>query len=379
MKKAIQFGAGNIGRGFIGGLLSGAGYHVVFADVNDTIIDKINEDGKYTIFVKDVESKEQVITDISGVNSTKPELIDEIKEAEIITTAVGLRVLPIIAPSVAKGIVARKEAGSTAYLNIIACENAIKGSSQLKEAVYEHLNDDEKAYADEYVGFPDCSVDRIVPPVRLDNPIDVVVENYYEWNVEEASFKGEVPKIEGMNLADNLMAYIERKLFTLNTGHCITAYLGNYKGYKTIDESIADEEIYTIVKKAMEQSGMALVNKYGFDKETHFKYIEKIISRFKNPYLVDDTARVGREPLRKLSATDRLAKPTMTALEYDLPVDALLTGIAAALKYNNADDPQSVELQDKVKALGVKDALKEVSGIADEKVLDQVVEIYNTL
>lgn len=379
MKKAIQFGAGNIGRGFIGGLLSGAGYHVVFADVNDTIIDKINEDGKYTIFVKDVESKEQVITDISGVNSTKPELIDEIKEAEIITTAVGLRILPIIAPSVAKGIAARKEAGSTAYLNIIACENAIKGSSQLKEAVYEHLNDDEKAYADEYVGFPDCSVDRIVPPVRLDNPIDVVVENYYEWNVEEASFKGEVPKIEGMNLADNLMAYIERKLFTLNTGHCITAYLGNYKGYKTIDESIADEEIYTIVKKAMEQSGMALVNKYGFDKETHFKYIEKIISRFKNPYLVDDTARVGREPLRKLSATDRLAKPTMTALEYDLPVDALLTGIAAALKYNNADDPQSVELQDKVKALGVKDALKEVSGIADEKVLDQVVEIYNTL
>ncbi|MCI5623920.1 mannitol-1-phosphate 5-dehydrogenase, partial [Anaerostipes sp.] len=293
--------------------------------------------------------------------------------------AVGLRILPIIAPSVAKGIIARKEAGSEAYLNIIACENAIKGSSQLKEAVYEHLNDDEKSYADKYVGFPDCSVDRIVPPVRLDNPIDVVVENYYEWNVEEASFKGEVPKIEGMNLADNLMAYIERKLFTLNTGHCITAYLGNYKGYKTIDESIADEEIYTIVKKAMEQSGMALVNKYGFDKEAHFKYIEKIISRFKNPYLVDDTARVGREPLRKLSATDRLAKPTMTALEYNLPVDALLTGIAAALKYNNADDPQSVELQDKIKTLGVKDALKEISGINNETVLEQVVDIYNTL
>ena len=112
----------------------------------------------------------------------------------------------------------------------------------------ETLNNEEKAYADKYVGFPDCSVDRIVPPVRLDNPIDVVVENYYEWNVEEASFKGAVPQIEGMNLADNLMAYIERKLFTLNTGHCITAYLGNYKGFKTIDESIADEEILNCKK-----------------------------------------------------------------------------------------------------------------------------------
>lgn len=249
MKKAIQFGAGNIGRGFIGGLLSKAGYHVVFADVNQKIIDKINEDKKYTIFVKDVESSEIVITDISGVNSTKPELIDEVKEAEIITTAVGVRILPIIAPSIAEGIKARKENGSEEYLNIIACENAVKASSQLKEAVYGNLNDEEKAYADKYVGFPDCSVDRIVPPVRLDNPIDVVVENYYEWNVEEASFKGAVPQIEGMNLADNLMAYIERKLFTLNTGHCITAYLGNYKGFKTIDESIADEEIFKTVKK----------------------------------------------------------------------------------------------------------------------------------
>ena len=125
MKKAIQFGAGNIGRGFIGGLLSEAGYHVVFADVNQEIVDKINEDKKYTIYVKDVESKEIVITDISAVNSTKPELIDEIKEAEIITTAVGVRILPIIAPSVADGIKARKATGSEEYLNIIACEKKL--------------------------------------------------------------------------------------------------------------------------------------------------------------------------------------------------------------------------------------------------------------
>lgn len=53
MKKAIQFGAGNIGRGFIGALLAEAGYHVVFADVNEAVIDKINADGTYTVHVMD--------------------------------------------------------------------------------------------------------------------------------------------------------------------------------------------------------------------------------------------------------------------------------------------------------------------------------------
>ena len=124
---------------------------------------------------------------------------------------------------------------------------------------------------------------------------------------------------------------------------------------------------------------MALVKKYGFDKEAHFKYIDKIINRFKNPYLEDDPARVGREPLRKLSAADRLAKPVTTALKYNLPVDALLTGMAAALKYDNPDDPQSAELQDKIKNLGVKNALKEISGIENESILDQVAEIYTNI
>ena len=379
MKKAIQIGAGNIGRGFIGGLLSNAGYHVVFADVNQQVIDKINEDGTYTIHVMDVESSEQVITNISGVNSTTPAMVDEIVEAEIITTAVGLVILPRIAPAIAQGIEKRMAEGVDAYLNIIACENAIKASSQLKEAVYGQLSEEAKAYADKYVGFPDCSVDRIVPPVRCENPIDVVVEAYYEWNVEEASFKGEIPQIEGMNLAGNLMAYIERKLFTLNTGHCITAYLGFLKGYATIDESIADEEIFTVVKSAMTESGMGRVKKHGLDKEAHLKYIDKIINRFKNPYLKDDVVRVGREPLRKLSATDRLAKPTLTAAGYGLPVDHLLVGIAAALHYKNDQDPQSVELQQKVEELGIRGVLKEVSGIEDESLLQTIEANYSKL
>ena len=376
MKKAIQFGAGNIGRGFIGALLEEAGYHVVFADVNKEVIDKINADKCYTVHIMDVECSELKITNISGVDSTKEEVLEEIKEAEIITTAVGLTILPRIAPTIAKGIVLRQKAGVKSNLNIIACENAIKASSQLKEAVYAQLDDAAKAYAQEYIGFPDCSVDRIVPPVKSENFIDVVVENYYEWNVEQAAFKGAIPEIKGMNLADNLMAYIERKLFTLNTGHCITSYLGFLKGYATIDESIADEKIYTIVKAAMTESGNGLIQKYSFDKQAHMKYIDKIIGRFKNPYLKDDVARVGREPLRKLSESDRLIKPLMTAVGYGLPVDNIILGIGAALHYDNAADSQSVELQQKIKECGISATIKEISGISDESLLQKIEKAY---
>jgi mannitol-1-phosphate 5-dehydrogenase len=378
MKTAIQFGGGNIGRGFIGMLLSQAGYRVVFADVAAPIIDRLNQDGCYTVHIMDTEVEDVLISNVCGMSSAGEEVVQEIAKPEttILTTAVGLRILPIIAPNVAKGIQQRKAAGVQVPLNIIACENAIRATSQLKEHVYKLLSEEEKAYAEEYIGFADCSVDRIVPPVRSENPIDVVVEKYCEWNVEKASLKGEIPNIPGMNLASNLMAYIQRKLFTLNTGHCITAYTGVLSGHKTIDESIADPKIYELVHAAMQQSGDGLIQEFGFDKDAHYKYIDKIISRFKNPYLQDDVARVGREPLRKLSATDRLVSPLKTAMKYGLPVDKLIVGIGAALRYDNPDDPQSVELQAKIAEKGVQAAFAEISGVDDTAVLEQVAAAY---
>ena len=378
MKKAIQFGAGNIGRGFIGALLSKAGYHVVFADVNTEIINKINSDKKYTIHVMDTICSEEEISNISGVISTSDEIYKEIVEAEIITTAVGPVVLPRIASTIAKGIALRKEKGIKTYLNIIACENAIKASSQLEEEVKKYLNEEEIEYLKEFVGFPNCSVDRIVPPVKSENILDVVVENYYEWNVEKSAFKGEIPKIEGMNLVDNLMAYIERKLFTLNTGHAITAYFGYLKGYETIEESIKDEVIYGFVKNAMIESGKGLIAKYNFDEEAHYKYIDKIIDRFKNPYLKDDVARVGREPLRKLNENDRLIKPLITARGFNINTDNLLLGVGAALHYDNKEDSQSVQLQSLINEKGTKASLAEISKISgDTDVLDKIEKYYD--
>lgn len=379
MKKAVQFGAGNIGRGFIGALLSQAGYHVTFADVAEPVIDKINADKTYTVHVMDVQCEDQTITGIRGVNSTKPEAIQAIAEAELVTTAVGLVILPRIAPAIAAAIEKRRADGMKEPMNIIACENAIRATLQLKEAVYGVLSEKGKAYADEYVGFPDCAVDRIVPPVKSENFIDVVVESYFEWDVERSGFRGEIPEIPGMSLVDDLMAYIERKLFTLNTGHCITAYLGKLRGLPTIDKAIADPDVFATVYAAMQESGAGLIKKHDFDAEKHVTYINKIIGRFKNPYLQDDVTRVGREPLRKLSPTDRLIKPLTTAAGYGLPVGHLITGVGAALRYDNPEDKQSVELQAKIAEKGVRAAAAEVTGLANKGLLQAIVAEYNRL
>ena len=259
--KAIQFGAGNIGRGFIGAVLAEAGYEVIFADVVEELLNQINERKAYTVHVMDTNKYDVDIKGISAVNSGSDNAVQAVTEASIITTAVGLRILKFVAPTIAKGLKARKEKNVETPLNVIACENGIRATSQLKELVFAQLDEDTAAWAKTHVGFPDAAVDRIVPPVHCEVPLDVAVEEYFEWDVEKASFVGEIPVIKGMTLVDNLEAYLERKLFTLNTGHATAAYLGKIRGYQTINESIADPEIYAVVKAAMQQSGEGLVRK----------------------------------------------------------------------------------------------------------------------
>ena len=381
MKKAIQFGAGNIGRGFIGNILSQNGYEVCFADINKAVIDELNKKHEYVVEVVGENCQEILIKNVYGVMSNSSDIFEEIKKTNLITTAVGPVVLPIIAKTLAEGIKTRMEAGIKDYLNIIACENMIKGSSFLKEEVYKHIDDNVKKYIETYVGFPDSAVDRIVPPMEKGADIlRVRVEEFNEWIVDKTLFKGEIPNIEGMTLTDNLMAFIERKLFTLNTGHALTAYLGILEGHKTIKESISDEKIKDVVVHAMEESGEVLIKRYHFDRDAHEKYIKKIVSRFENPYLVDEVDRVGREPLRKLGYNDRLIKPLRGTLEYNTKNDNLIHGIAAAMAYRNENDPQAVILKNKIENENLNKAFREITSLSDNpEIEEKVIEVYKTL
>lgn len=382
MKNAVHFGAGNIGRGFIGKLLADADIEVTFADVNEPLVDQLSHRQEYKVKVVGSECKIDTVTHVTAVNSASDDVIDRIVKTDLVTTAVGPAVLDIIAKTIAKGITKRFETGNEQPLNVIACENMVRGTTHLKGEVYKYLDPSLHAKTDELIGFVDSAVDRIVPPVEAanDDPLAVTVESFSEWIVDEQQFKGEIPNIEGMEKTNNLMAFVERKLFTLNTGHCITAYLGCLSGHKTIREAIEDPAIRQQVKQAMHESGEVLIRRYGFDRELHAAYIEKILSRFANPYLVDEVDRVGRQPIRKLGPNDRLIKPLLGTIEYSVENKTLLKGIAAALKYTNDSDPQAVELQTSLNQYGVCKTLAHYTGLDEQsEQVKQIEAIYKQL
>ena len=379
--KALHFGGGNIGRGFIGKILAEAGYEVVFADINMTVIDRLNQDHGYTVHVvgEGVDQKETV-KNVRGINSGDEAAVTaEISDATLVTTAVGPPVLEILAPLLARSLAARYRAGG-APLNIIACENMVRGSSFLKEKVLTAAGDD-AALIDANTGFVDCAVDRIVPPVRGGDadPLAVTVEVFSEWIVDSTQFKGAVPAIAGMIATDKLMAFIERKLFTLNTGHTALAYFGQLAGKKTVGEAMQDDAVRQAAEAVMKESGAVLIRRYAFDPAAHRAYIDKILKRFANPYLHDDIDRVARQPLRKLGAQERFIKPLNGMLEYDLPHDATVRAIAATLHYHNPDDPQAVEMQYYRQAHGIAATLAKYSGFDNTAVVAEIEAAYQAL
>jgi mannitol-1-phosphate 5-dehydrogenase len=351
---------------------------VIFADVNETLIGAIQQDKSYTVFIKDSECESIPVGNISAYHSNSEQLTKEFLNAEVVTTSVGFSVLPYLAPAIVKGLRLRIAEKIAKPLNFFACENGIKGTEFLEEAVLKLLEPQEIEYVKEYCGFANCTVDRIVPPVRSENPLDVVVERFCEWKADSTAVKGDLPKIQGLIFTDKLQAYVERKLLTLNAGHAITAYLGAIKGHKTILDSIQDVKIFPIVKGAMQESGAALIRKHHFNSEDHAAYIEQILKRFQNPYLQDECIRVGREPYRKLSGGDRLILPLKMTEAYGLPNAHLLIGVSAAFHYYDAQEKQSVEMQASIKKEGLRFTICKITGLeGNDLLVEKIVLAYN--
>jgi mannitol-1-phosphate 5-dehydrogenase len=336
-KKAVHFGAGNIGRGFVAQFLHASGYEVVFADVNDDLIGLLQQQPSFEVHEVGEESRTNVVDGYRAINSRSDEeaLVAEIATADVVTTAVGARVLPFVAPVIARGLAARD--ASLAPLAVIACENAINATDSLAEAV-------RQADPAENAVFANCAIDRIVPE-QAAGSLDVTIESFFEWVVESGPFGDDRPDIAGVTWVDDLAPFIERKLFTVNTAHAAAAYHGFARGLGSIREALADEAVLAEVRGALRETTELLVAKHDLDLDEQQAYVEKNLVRISNPHLPDTTERVGRNPLRKLSRHERFVGPATQLAERGLGHDALVRAVRAALDFDVADDAESVELQ----------------------------------
>lgn len=377
--KAVHFGAGNIGRGFIGEILSKNGFSIDFVDINETIINALNERNEYTIQFADESPKETTVKKVGGFNNqTNPEaVIESLSKANIVTTAIGPNILPLIAELIEKGIQKRREQGNKQMLDVIACENMINGSEFLFSKVEEFLSDEDMEYVEQYIGFPNAAVDCIVPIQHHEDPLYVSVEPFSEWMVDETQSKNKELKLEDVEYMEDLEPYVERKLFSVNTGHATIAYVGAYKGYETIDEAIADDNVLAKLRAVLGETGDLLINKWGFDKDTHKAYINKIVSRFENKYISDSITRVARTPIRKLGFDERFIRPICELKKRGLNYGNLVDVVAMVLKYDNNNDSQSVELQVMLKEKPVEEVIKCISSLEDNELIAEIVARYN--
>jgi mannitol-1-phosphate 5-dehydrogenase len=378
--KVLHFGAGNIGRGFIGLLLQKAGYEVCFVDVNQTIVEELNKKREYTVEIADDLHQVILVQGVRAVNGQdEPLVIEEIIQADLITTALGPNILPYIAPALAKGLEQRLKRRNQP-LNIIACENMVGGTSFLKQQILKHLDPSLVGEAEEKIGFPDAAVDRIIPLQKNKDPLHVIVEPFYEWVVDETKWVGLKPTIEGITFVDGLLPYIERKLFTVNTGHATAAYLGYHEGCKTIDEALDNKFVNLTTKHVLEETGHLLIQKYQFDPNEHQQYIKKILSRFINPYLSDEVTRIGRSPIRKLKPTDRFISPAVQCMNIGLVPENLCTGIAAAFLFDYTEDAEAQEIQSSIRVDGLDTAITKYTSLSKENTLHQLIrEKYKQL
>ena len=379
MKKAVMYGGGNIGRGFIGMLFSLSGFQTTFIDVAAPVVEGLNANGKYPVRIISGDTHEDIdVVNVAAVNGNDTDAVAEvIANADIMATAVGVNILKFIIGNIVAGIRRRRELGN-GPLNILICENLMDANKVLEGMLKAQLTEEECAWFDENIGLVEATIGRMVPvqteEMKDGEPLRVCVETYGFLPVDKDAFKGEIPEIKNMIPFAPFDFYIKRKLYIHNMGHATCAYLGDLFGLEYIYQSIDKDEIYIIVKAAMQESAQVLSKHYGVELSPILDHINDLLERFTNSALKDTCKRVGGDPRRKLSPADRLIGASNLALQNGvLPAYITIGAAAAVMRFINEAEDMEQSLD------SAKQVLLEVSQLETDSALAQMILEYYQL
>jgi mannitol-1-phosphate 5-dehydrogenase len=371
--KIIIIGAGRVGLGALGIALALQGHELVFAARREELVNSITRLG-FDVLTKGAIETRLEVRGVRAVKTPSQEFVQEVGGADQIYTSVRPDNLPWVAPQLAEALLYRIKSGVKQPLDVFCCENLKNAGSQLERLIFTNLPFQYAQDVQDRVGFNAAISDRIVSSQEADEQGRQVITADVSGDVlfDTLQLKREFDVMPPFKGLDNFPASIEEKLYILNCGHAVCAYLGYQKGYTYIHEAMADEAINRAVVGAMLESQRALHCKHG--RSLHYAgMINEILASFCNAALMDTIARVGRDPVRKLQADDRLIGPVKLAYRYGIESTNLIKGCAAAFAFGPANDPQASELQKLVREKGIEQALDFISQLRPWNPLAQMI------
>ncbi len=385
-KTFVQFGAGNIGRSFIGRLFAEAGYRVVFIDVDSRLVSLLNERRSYPVVVKQNDRPDQVrlIGGVSAIDGRDREaVIDVLTQADGMATSVGQRGLQAVLPLLAAALELRA-ANNAPPLDLIIAENLRSGAAWFRQNLGPLLP--EGFDLDSRLGLVETSIGKMVPIMPQDalneDPLQLFAEPYDTLIVDRLGFRREVPALAGLKPVNNIAAWVDRKLFLHNMSHAALAYLGYQANPELIYcwQAMELPAVVDAVRAALLQSAAALNRAYPDDlpQEELAAHADDLLNRYRNRALGDTLHRVGRDLGRKLAREDRLIGACLLAAKHGLPFDSLVPPIRAALKFAAPDEQGRVGEADQrilqaVAERGPRAVLGEIAGLDAGQSMDQRV------
>ena len=376
---AVVFGAGSVGRGFLGQLFSESGYEVVFVDLDEPLLAALARHGNYTLRLAGVvKVEDRLIGPVRAVDARDGLAVArEVAAAAVMATAVGARALPAVGAAMARGLALRWESAIEAPLNVIICENLHDAPERLGEHIRGALPRTWLAHATARLGLVPAVIARMspvpTPEQRALDPALIVAEPYKVLPVDRAAFVGPIPEIVGMEAVAPFAAYTSRKLFIHNASHAILGYLGSRRGYEYGYEALEEAWIRSRMEAALDEAALGLIAEYGFEPVALREHIDYLLVRFANKVLADPVTRLARDPLRKLAPGDRLVGAARLAEKHGIKPEGLAWGIAGALVFDDPDDPHAVALQQRIAKQGIAQTLQDVCGIRRDEALGELV------
>jgi mannitol-1-phosphate 5-dehydrogenase len=332
-----------------------------------------------------------LVTNVRGIHGGDTAAVSlEVSEADLVATAVGKKALPYIMQPIAEGLMRRLKEHPSRPLDIVICENIRNGARVFSEGLRRHLPPE---YAfDENVGLVETSIGKMVPIMserdRSEDPLRVYAEAYNTLIVDRKGFRGAVPDVPGLEAMDAIGAYVDRKLFIHTMGHAVLGYVSCVfrPHLRYVWEAARDDAIRSITKRAMWESGNALLREHPdeFDKKDIGEHIEDLLLRFQNVALGDTIFRVGRDLYRKLGHDDRLVGALLLCLKHGIRPNHIALALACAFFFDAVGEdgrPFEADVEFRVNEFskGIDHLLESICGIENEEERSLVRKYFATL